>query len=122
MLVGSGGVSGIGALHRQAVARERGGGLGGDEVFENLAARLLLWLGQGHAHSIFALVQNTKCPVGQPLLAVPLCRAAMVRVRQELLSYGNPSHNRTDLISEGELTMKLLSLPAKAKTQPGKLL
>jgi hypothetical protein len=61
MLIGSGRVPGIGALHRQAVAGERVGGLGGDEVFENLAARLLLWLGQGHAHSIFALEQNAKC-------------------------------------------------------------
>src|SRR5579863_5535744 len=55
MLVGSGGIAGIGALHRQAVASERITGLGGDEVFEDLAARLLLWLGQSHAHSIFAL-------------------------------------------------------------------
>lgn len=62
MLVGSGGIAGIGALHRQAVAGERIGGLGGDEVFENLAARFLLWLGQSHAHSIFALAQNAKCP------------------------------------------------------------
>jgi hypothetical protein len=61
MIVRCGGVPGIGALHRQAVPGERVGGLGGDEVFENLAARLLLWLGQGHAHSIFALKQNAKC-------------------------------------------------------------
>ena len=61
MIVRCGGVPGIGALHRQAVPCERIGGLSGDEVFENLAARLLLWLGQGHAHSIFALEQNAKC-------------------------------------------------------------
>jgi hypothetical protein len=61
MIVRRGGVPGIGAFHRQAVPCERIGGLGGDEVFEDLAARLLLWLGQGHAHSIFALEQNAKC-------------------------------------------------------------
>jgi len=61
MLVGRGRVSGIGALHCQSVAGERVGGLGCDELFEDLAARLLLWLGQGHAHSIFALGRNAKC-------------------------------------------------------------
>ena len=60
MFVGGGGVSGIGALHRQAVAGKCIGGLGGDEVFEDLASCLLLWLGQGHAHSIFALGRNAK--------------------------------------------------------------
>jgi len=60
MLVSSGGVSGVGALHRQAITGERVIGFGGDEVFEDLAARLLLWLGQGHQHSIFALGVNAK--------------------------------------------------------------
>jgi len=76
MLVRGGGVARIGALHGQAVAGKCVGGLGGYEVFEDLAARLLLWLGQGHAHSIFALGRNAKYLVGQPLLAVShnLCR------------------------------------------------
>src|SRR5258708_17306389 len=60
MFVGSGDVAGIGALHRQAIASERIGGFGGDEIFEDLASRFLLWLGQGHAHSIFARGQNAK--------------------------------------------------------------
>src|SRR5713226_486021 len=49
MLIGSGGVAGIGALHRQPVASKRVSWFGGDEIFEDLASRLLLWLGQGHA-------------------------------------------------------------------------
>jgi hypothetical protein len=61
ILVSSGGVPGIGALHRQAVAGKRVCGFCGDEIFENLAACLLLWLGQSHAHSIFARQPNAKC-------------------------------------------------------------
>jgi hypothetical protein len=61
MLVRRSRVPGIGALHRQSVTRERVTGLGGYEIFEDLATSLLLWLGQGHAHSIFALEQNAKC-------------------------------------------------------------
>ena len=62
MFVGSGGIAGVGALHCQAVAGERVVGFCGDEFFEHLAARFLLWLGHGHAHSIFALGRNAKFP------------------------------------------------------------
>jgi hypothetical protein len=60
MLVGCGDVPGIGALHCQAVTGERIARFGGDEFFQDLAARLLLWLGCSHAHSIFALGRNAK--------------------------------------------------------------
>ena len=62
MLIGCGGIACVGALHRQAVEGERVIGLGGDELFEHLAPRFLLWLGHGGAHSIFALGPNTKSP------------------------------------------------------------
>src|SRR5579863_438046 len=67
MLISGCGVSGIGALHRQAVASEGIRGFCGDKIFENLAARLLLWLGQGHAHSIFTPAPNAKFPRGLTL-------------------------------------------------------
>jgi hypothetical protein len=89
VLVGRGGVSGIGAFHRQAVAGKGIGRLGGDELFENLAARFLLWLGRSHAHSIFALAPDTKCQVGQPLLAVLCMEAIRSSIREREL------HNET---------------------------
>ena len=58
VLVSGSRISGIGAFHSQAVSGESVLGLGGDEFFQDLAARLLLWLGRGHAHSIFALGRN----------------------------------------------------------------
>ena len=65
VLVRAGCIARIGAFHRQAVAGEGIGGLGSDEILENLAARFLLWLGRGHAHSIFALEPNAKFPKGR---------------------------------------------------------
>lgn len=62
MLVGSGRIAGISAFHGQAVARERVCRLSGDKIFQNLPARFLLWLGRGHAHSIFAPGRNAKFP------------------------------------------------------------
>lgn len=62
ILDGGGSVAGIGALHRQTIACKRIRGLCGDEVLQDLASRLLLWLGRGHAHSIFALARNAKYP------------------------------------------------------------
>ena len=69
MLVGRGGIARVGALHREAVAGECVRGLCTDEVFQNLAARLLLWLGHGHA--IVYSRWRVSPTVGQPLLAVP---------------------------------------------------
>jgi hypothetical protein len=60
MLVGGRGVAGIGALHRQAVAAKSVARFGGDEIFEELAARLLLRLGGSHSHSIFTRARNAK--------------------------------------------------------------
>lgn len=59
-----GDIPGIGAFHRQAVACEGIRRLRGDEIFQDLAARFLLWLGQSHAHSIFALPLNDKSSLG----------------------------------------------------------
>jgi hypothetical protein len=60
ILIRSGDIPAIGAFHCQAVAREGIRRLGGDEIFQDLTARFLLWLGQSHAHSIFALPRNNK--------------------------------------------------------------
>jgi acyl-CoA hydrolase len=60
MFVRRGRIPGVGAIHCQSISRKSVIRFGGDEFFQHLAACLLLWLGHGQAHSIFAVTPNAK--------------------------------------------------------------
>jgi hypothetical protein len=75
LLVGSGRIARVGALHRQAVTRKRVIRFCGDEFFEHLPACFLLSLGHGlEARIIVGLGRNTKSLPGAGAANETICK------------------------------------------------